>query len=1576
MATLDEQMKSLAGQQGGPLDVTGMTPEQIDEAAGMLVTPVDVTPVIDKEKIETKMEPLATIGGFDVGGMGFQTERDLYYAADPWKIKPNVSITETMDFSDPENVGEINKAKFFVDARGTPYEIPADMRIEERIKMADRLGAISYEGDDGLPYDFDFTKIINEMVKVPEDMRTGVMQNGVEMTTLDLTPSDLERIRSVNMVGSLHAMNPELGRPLYAGYLNEILIRNGVDARGRASILRERMADPSMGDFENVLVGATETVGRSILETGLYGIGEGIGLFQMLSPGEDSAITKYQGRQAILDDIFPTLPQILQDRYANKGVFIDLSTAEDLAYTYTGLFPRATRLAAELLSVSKGANTIKRQLSEVEYSNFTRFLEKELTKNPDQKLDDVFDLYMTKRETNPFSPLRFSSKKKIEERIKLAYSYNDASLPVNKRREIIPLQQRQAELKLQESSLVLQQTKSYDAGRQVRLDNLRKQIGVNRYNLTEAERYTSVPEVIRNTRTQDIYMIVGSSTAGHFFGQEFEMVDPALGEFAGLMTGMVASVSSGSVPRGLKMLRFNYANRQAQFADKPDQRATELTRTQRRGLEIAVEELSRAAPEFRTQIEANARRMSTMFDQLEAQGVPRELLEASLPVITDMVTLRHIQDVMKKGLSTGDAFDMDVAQAFQQSHTQLRSLNAEINSVIDRMGGLDMADNEFFEFMRSMSRQGQEMLNSIDNDLRIINERGVGHYLSAITANTDIVDPDGLDNRDVGTLSASFPQAVNSLLRKGIFDTEKLDRPTVEKSFDTAMIAINDSLVSSAAQMSQRLGVPDNKATALAPAMAAAPKLSAKSSIHDGMNGSTLFAFQLEAAHELRYAQASLPYRIFDDPDSVRLSSANMGELSNDITVNVHDIFVRYSDQAKTALTAAGVAQSEIDKIIVEVSDPIFGRLAKRQGVSVDQILKDLKEDLQDQDPEKYRFRPGRSLQAQVAEYLQDAESIDGFDANMFRMTPMQLREFDMHIRNQAHKARNRGQGGVADALYSMSDNDIEAKFGQFTVDGQPAGEIQIVTADGTETLVDYFNRVGADWRRYKEDFHDKTGGGMIPDLLFNNRTTLIDGPSAEFPTGVATKKLPSMWLKADDLFGDNAPVYMAAVNRSMGKEILVDGRMERRLVDGDPFTQGQQAIVKVTFAEWATSGIKNGTLSPDDIAKAAAKLEENITMVSADGKVVPLINAMSAVDNHVRFSKKTIGDARYNQEMEKASALISGQLEAATEKATELRDGLNDAIEVTSRLTSGPMGTQDIATTLIGGGMERYSTIRSSMLRLTNDAGGNKYTAGQVDEILANSYILGMRRALFTRTGSRQANVETSIDGKVTTTFSDILVENPQALMKFLGETEEEMRVARRILNTPENPDRYETMRAIAGVLTELTANPLAKADVQVRGIPRALSVESYISRIYAINRGVVRPQYVGTEAVLQQARFKKHEFLTAILTDPKLGRAFLEIARTEKPLSPERNAEFTTALIQHLAYFSQVYQADTKEIVDPAGRKFTLDATTEDMIRMGYPEGIIDNLPGRGSLAGPSATRFGGLDVMMPGVLTGAIR
>tara|TARA_R100000479_G_scaffold146796_1_gene82235 strand:- start:52 stop:489 length:438 start_codon:yes stop_codon:yes gene_type:complete len=128
----------------------------------------------------------------------------------------------------------------------------------------------------------------------------------------------------------------------------------------------------------------------------------------------------------------------------------------------------------------------------------------------------------------------------------------------------------------------------------------------------------------------------------------------------------------------------------------------------------------------------------------------------------------------------------------------------------------------------------------------------------------------------------------------------------------------------------------------------------------------------------------------------------------------------------------------------------------------------------------------------------------------------------------------------------------------------------------------------------------------------------------------------------------------------------------------------------------------------------------------------------------------------------------------------------------------------------------------------------------------------------------------------------------------------------------------------------------------------------------------------------VLQTLRFKNHEFLTALVTNPYLGREFLEIVRTGKPLAPERDAKFAEALLQHHALTSQAFGADQKEVVDPAGRKFTVSATSADKLAMGYPTDWdistpMDGLAARsGSLTGPTGEgALYGLGIRTPGLL-----
>ena len=83
-----------------------------------------------------------------------------------------------------------------------------------------------------------------------------------------------------------------------------------------------------------------------------------------------------------------------------------------------------------------------------------------------------------------------------------------------------------------------------------------------------------------------------------------------------------------------------------------------------------------------------------------------------------------------------------------------------------------------------------------------------------------------------------------------------------------------------------------------------------------------------------------------------------------------------------------------------------------------------------------------------------------------------------------------------------------------------------------------------------------------------------------------------------------------------------------------------------------------------------------------------------------------------------------------------------------------------------------------------------------------------------------------------------------------------------------------------------------------QVTGIPRNFSVESYISRFYAVNRDVIGPQYVVTESVLQRMRLKNFSIIQAALTDPKVGRMFVEMLKAASSL-PAKEVEFVNGLV-----------------------------------------------------------------------------
>jgi hypothetical protein len=115
-----------------------------------------------------------------------------------------------------------------------------------------------------------------------------------------------------------------------------------------------------------------------------------------------------------------------------------------------------------------------------------------------------------------------------------------------------------------------------------------------------------------------------------------------------------------------------------------------------------------------------------------------------------------------------------------------------------------------------------------------------------------------------------------------------------------------------------------------------------------------------------------------------------------------------------------------------------------------------------------------------------------------------------------------------------------------------------------------------------------------------------------------------------------------------------------------------------------------------------------------------------------------------------------------------------------------------------------------------------------------------------------------------------------------------------------------YKTYMDVRAFMSE--QNVKVKSEgVRFTGIPRDFSIESYISRFYAINRGVVSFRYVGTEAILQQMRNNNMSLLTQMISNPRVGEIFMEMVSTGRPLPKEKDEELFQMLVvgleRHLA-------------------------------------------------------------------------
>ena len=136
-------------------------------------------------------------------------------------------------------------------------------------------------------------------------------------------------------------------------------------------------------------------------------------------------------------------------------------------------------------------------------------------------------------------------------------------------------------------------------------------------------------------------------------------------------------------------------------------------------------------------------------------------------------------------------------------------------------------------------------------------------------------------------------------------------------------------------------------------------------------------------------------------------------------------------------------------------------------------------------------------------------------------------------------------------------------------------------------------------------------------------------------------------------------------------------------------------------------------------------------------------------------------------------------------------------------------------------------------------------------------------------------------------------------------------------VMNSPDQADalkllipdkeKFEGIKKLSQLLmiqTREAGLALQQAGVNVR-VPKGLSVESLLSRVYSISRGVISPKYVATEVALLNLRKVKGQAFVELLNDPKMVDELIDILETEGDVTRQFNANAFTVIINALAKF-----------------------------------------------------------------------
>jgi len=1453
-----------------------------------------------------------------------------------------------------------------------------------RINAANNFGAVSIVSEGGTQVDFDWDGYLLKETTVPDFELTIAKQEDStdefakqlrvfstsditrsRVKWSDLTTEEKETWVNKNSLISLSMLDQEQAFPVYAQILKKRLNSVGVtDPRTILGVVKHAQNSISMGDFEKIQKSAVEGNVRFPIQMLLWGAGEvtdsvlSVFNLAMAESSDESGywdIRSSVRRQSILSDAWPEATDMFIATMAQKGFEISLPAAEEYMNTFTGAGPRILNIASQVLPFSR-ALVIKAGLTnKKELQLFDAFFAKELSEGTSRSVEESLKKFVSLRpqirfnkktglieETDDqidpsiFQRIRFGP---LRTQVKLnrAMQSRDASNPVLQRAEVIAQKKYMDRLKNRQKGAETRIANGTGTikDRQL-LKAIKKDLSEATTELQAIEVRSATPLWIRDVKRTDSAIVLGMGLTGHMFqmtdSQDGSVMNSTyMGELIGLGGGIMFDVlRTVSNPAYFRVMGSDVGK--LLFKSVPGAGGKDRYR------KFLAKHISKYSPEMQATMQARGDYVSNAFEPLIKAGLDEGTISMSVANLSNLVGLQGLEDITRATMSVGamatDQKSLEVLQTVVMAKT--RTIEA-LRGVLFNLQAPDPSApkvaqyDEFYGMIAEAVTGGQASVDELTELIGIINTDGVTSQLDKLRQNLSFVEAQSLGGRSKQTVdiavrnlqdqnlltSSGLPKAEFEMLANKVVDevakvVNKVSKNVIKElgNLDSAKIKIKD--------------FSDTQYPGGILAQGASQPVLISSIESTG----ELLATILEASHGSQKAIAQQAYYRLGTPSKPAKFFLEDGSpvTSGMATVNIGDAFdALFTVQEAGVIKSRQLAKSGMSKgqrsaneaIFEELAEPFFLALAD-EGDSVEDVVKGLVKSFKNSGK---LFNKEESQTVQVIRYLREAaNSSDTPEAtmlnSMLNVSLNQMREFDRAVTELSYKI----DGEDAKTLKTVSAI-LSSKMGQFsieTADGSvlPAQTLFIKDTDGMlESVPDVLNKANQGWGEYKNKWHDK--GSVIPKWMSWGKRDTSSEVATNVPLNITYRNGdPKTWLNIRSLVNMDSQTEGKAFYNNLARVLgtKVQGSdpdpsvVTYAFIEGETTTEAFRSILSAAVSEHIVG--QKSSLIPGQAFKELDNLSRIFTMKSADGTDVPMISVGKVLDDVQAFNAKSIGQATYDDVVKTAEKDLEVAIGGAIKPAVQRLESKKLAVKFLESYTGKKLSNEAIAGAITDSGSLVVQELRQELKNNT------KLTDDQISGVLANVYLDSMMSKVFPN--GRKMNI-TDVD-----TLSQEFAVNLDVLNEMLGlNNTTKQGIVKELIGD----ERFTVWESAAKVITELDASTVAKTAIQ--GVPRALSVESYVSRIYAWQRNAIGLRWLASESMIQQSRIRRYNMLKGAMLDPEFGTLFLEMIRTGKPFSPEKETLFLRAFTNSLAASSSdaALLLEERKLKDEIGRDIVVN-------------------------------------------------